>query len=538
MSQVTCTSPISEPIKFLGLTVLSFNTTLGWGTQESTLSVDLIRDCEEGDEFDATDKIGFPVYFTAGDDFTFNGILMNWTTNTSQGGQTYNVKVNDPRSLLELAEVVVDSYCGPPLNHINYFNAYAFYESAVYDGNCATFGDATNGTSIERGMPYKKIVDALIGMNPTLCSSTGATYIIDLTQLNTLSMPDFFRASGPSLSILQLVQDICDANGADFYVTLEGTNTITVKPVLLIPQGNMDNLVNAYKGVATELGYGRELRNDKVKTVIFGGQQHYLDTSSAFKFYFGEDKNGNPIYPQARDNCGFKINIDLTPLNLSLFQPLPANATTLHELDIRAAMSSEALWKTRAFQPQNNDGLNGLLQQAFPQLAHDIAAKAIPLFGQAIGAEKILPDALLDIRRPIIDGEKFDLANEIGKVHKFVENIGNTFYGKQFLVELDQIICVKDDPDAFREKLYSDIPTNDGGWVEENQIGTAITLNCPNPEIGIFMQDDGRIGAFAKFTKDQIPPPSGTPGGSSLPPPSGNFSSASTPTENPPPPTP
>lgn len=536
MSNVSCSSlGLSEPIKFLGLTVLSFNTTLGWGTQESTLSVDLIEDCENEDSFIGQNLIGFPVYFNAGDSFSFNGILVNWTKNTSQGGQTYNVKVNDPRSLLELAEVVVDSYCGPPQASINYFNVYAFYEQGVYNGDCATFGNATNGTSIERGMPYKKIVDGLIGMNPSLCSSTGAIYTINLTNLNTLSMPDFFRASGPSLSILQIVQDICDANGADFYVTLAPGGIITVHPIVLVPQGGMDNLVDTYKGLATELGYGRELRNEKVKTLIFGGQQHYLNTSSSFKFYFGEDKNGNPIYPKENDECGFIIDIDITALNLSLFNPLPTNFTKLHELDIRAAMSSEAMWKTRAFQPQNNLGLNGLIQAAFPEMADDIAAKAFPLLAGNKANEKVLVDALLDIRKPIIDGEKFELANEIGKIHKFVENIGNTFYGKQFLVSLDQLICIKEDPDAFREKLYSDVPTNDGGWVEEADIGTAITLNCGNPEIGIFMQDDGRIGAFAQFTKDAMAQPSGAiPGGSSLPTPTGTFFNGSTPT----PPTP
>jgi hypothetical protein len=36
---------ISEPIRFLGATVLSFNSTLGLGSSESTLNVDLIEDC-------------------------------------------------------------------------------------------------------------------------------------------------------------------------------------------------------------------------------------------------------------------------------------------------------------------------------------------------------------------------------------------------------------------------------------------------------------------------------------------------------------
>ena len=37
---------LTQPIKFLGATVLSFNTTLGLGQQESSLTVQLIEDCE------------------------------------------------------------------------------------------------------------------------------------------------------------------------------------------------------------------------------------------------------------------------------------------------------------------------------------------------------------------------------------------------------------------------------------------------------------------------------------------------------------
>lgn len=494
---------LTSPIKFLGLTVLSFNANLGFGTQESSLTVDLIEDCSAGDSFTGASLIGYPVIFTAGANFTFGGVLQNWTVQQSQGGKTYNVRVVDPRQLLENTVVVVDSYAGPPMKHTNYFNAYGFFEENVYtNNNCGDFGSATFGSSIERGMPYIKIIEALQGMNISICSSTGATYTVNLANLQTLQMPNFFKASGPGLSILQVVQDICDANGADFYVTLTGANTITVNPIILSPAGGLDILTSAYNGFATDLSYGQELTNDKVKTIIFGGPQHYLSYSSDFNYYFGEDENGKPIIPIDQGDCGFVVEIDLKPLNLMLFSPLGANKARLTEYEIRAALASEALWKTLVFNG-GGDSMAANIRSAFPQVTDAMKTIIERIFPGNIAGARVIVDGILDIRKPIIDGEKFDLANEIKKIHQFVVNIGNSFYGKKFLVKLSDKICIIDDPDNFKEKIYSAVPTNDGGWVEPGDIGGGATLNLPAPEIEVMMQDDGRIGAFATFSKSQ-----------------------------------
>lgn len=519
MSIVCESDLLSSPIKFLGATVLSFNSSLGWGTQESSLSVDLIEDCDAGDVFIGGSLVGGPVMFVAGADFAFGGVLASWTVQQSQGGKTYNVKVVDPRQLLENSVVIVDSYAGPPKQHTNYFNAYAFYEQPVFtDNDCDFFGDATFGSTIERGMPYKRIVDALTGMGITICSSTGFNYTVDLSQLNTLSMPDYFRASGPGLSILQIIQDVCDANGADFYVTLVGANVITVNPVVLAPAGGLDVLVGLYNGKATDLSYGTELTNNKVKTIIFGGQQHYLTYSTDFDYYFGENKQGEPIVPVDNGPCGFVVEIDLTPLNLMLFQPLGANTARLTEFEIRAAMASEASWKTIVFN-DGGDSMAALIRAAFPDLQDQIK-QAMGILPANLAKDRVMVDAIHNIRRAIIDGEKFEMANEIKKIHQFVNNIGNSFYGKKYLVKLSDSICILDDPDNFKEKIYSAVPTNAGGWVEPANIGGAETLQLGAPEIQMMMTDDGRIGAFATFPK--APNVSGVKpsGDSSLPSPS------------------
>lgn len=511
MSTECRTDLLIQPLKFLGLTVLSCNATLGWGTQESSLSVDLIEDCDAGDAFIGSEMNGAPVFFTIYANgipnpevdpiFQFGGVLTNWTVQQSQGGKTYNVRVNDPRQLLENSVVVVDSYAGPPVKHVNYFNAYGYYEQAVYtDNDCTVFGDATFKNSIERGMPYIKIVQALQNMGIVICSSTGYNYTVNLSRLLALNMPDFFKASGPGLSILQIIQDVCDANGADFYVYLAPPNSIEVVPVVLNPTLGLDQLVNLYNGRATDLSYGRELTNNKVKTIVFGAQQHYLTYSTDFNYYFGEDKQGNPIIPIDNGPCGFVINVDITPLNLQLFAPLGINQGTLTENEIRAAMASEAMWKTVVMNPDNGGTIAAAIRAAFPDAVDDIR-QILGILPANLARERVLVDAILNIRKAIIDGEKFDKANELKKIHQFVANIGSSFYGKKYLVKLSDKICVIDDPENFKEKIYSATPTNAGGWVEPADIGGNATLLLGDPEIQLMMTDDGRIGAFATYSK-------------------------------------
>jgi hypothetical protein len=301
---------ITQPVKFLGATVLSFNATLGWGSsQESSLNVDLVEDCEFGDKFmpsEGSVVVGSPIYFSAGL-FTFGGILTNWTVSQGGGGKTFNVKAVDPRQLLENVEVVVDSYLGAPLQGLNYFNVYAEYESTTLDGNCAVFGTASNN---ERGMPYSKIIEKLLQMNPSIYSPTGYEFTVNFASFPQ-GIPEYYRITGPSTTLLQLLQDACDVAGYDFYVDLLPGNIISVGLINLKQQPNSFNsIISAYDGTATELSYGQELRNEKTRAMIIGEKQHYLSYVTKFNFFFGTDIIGNelvPVIPYREEYCGFWI---------------------------------------------------------------------------------------------------------------------------------------------------------------------------------------------------------------------------------------
>lgn len=504
---------IDQPIKFLGATVLSFNGQLGVGSTESSLSIDLVEDCEDNppDLFlpkEGLVIVGAPVYFKAGD-FEFGGILQSWTYNQGGAGRTFNVKMTDPRQLLENTAVVTDSYLGPPVQGVNYFNAYAYWEGAVLDGNCAVFGNSFNG---EKGMPYIKVVQALKNMNPIIYSPTGYKFTINFNSFPD-GLPEYYRISGPRISLLQLLQDVCDVTGHEFFVNLSPGNIINIGLInLKIPPPSFGEVVAAYDGRATDLSYGQELRNDVTKTVLFGEQQHYLSRVDRFNYFFGEeiiDGVIRPIIPYKYDQCGFWIAKRVEALNLTLSKPLPTNGPyTIHELDIRAAMASQKLWLSRVMTDTIKGTFNKAVRDNWPDGVNNMKAvletlaqggQAINLTAKATIKGVSIGDITLQPNRAGAALIKNELAEDLEKVWQFIKNLGDTYYGKQFITPLNQLICCVKDPDAaFGDLKLSDVPTNAGGWVDD---GIPV-LGLLDPELGVFKEEDGRVGCFALFNFD------------------------------------
>ena len=511
--------PLTEPLRFLKSTVTSFNCSLGLGTQESTLNVDLVDDCDPevigiAGSFQPTNDpsviVGAPVYFPDNPGampFSFGGVLTNWTITQNGSGKTYNAKVSDPRQLLENTIIILDTYIGAPVKGINYFNVYAHFEKDVLENeNCNVFGTARSN---DRGMPYSKIIEALIAIDPVICSPTGYQFIIDFTTFPGVSsgraVPDWYRVAGPSITVLQLLQDICDTLAYEFYVELVrfGTqNRIVVGLIdLSAPPSSFAGLIDAYDGVATDLSYGQELRNEKTKMVLFGEQVHYLSRVDDFDFFFGEDYNPatdtlEPVVPYKRDECGFWIKKRIDSLNVSLHSPFATNGPfEISEMDIRTAMASHEMWKNRTFDKNTGGNFNQAIRDKFG-IETDINKVLQTLQNQGVAVQAAVGDvatgAMMVQEKLSNDNKKVE---DLEKIKAFIANLGSTYYGKQFFARLKQKICwYKDGDEENKEIYYSDLPTNAGGWVDA---GPVIGLN--DPFLGFFRQDDSRIGCFARF---------------------------------------
>lgn len=497
--------------EFLGCTVVGFNGTIGWGASESSVTVDLVPIHCEGEEFTGENLIGRVVYFGCGS-FRFGGLLQNWTYTTNSNGRTYNTRIIDPRQILEQCLCVIDSYAGPPARTLNYFNLYGFYEEDVYlYKDCSKFGTAE---VTERGMPYVKIINALKSMNPTICTPVGENLVIDWSTFN-IPVPQHYKIAGPTVSILQIITDICEEAGYDFFVTLEpvnGLNVIRIWPVSLSRYDPIeDNLYFGFDPSETiDYSYGKEMRYPRNRGLLIGEQQHYItvvDLSKInsegqedgnFDFYFGEDPvSKEPIIPYKREYGQFWVDVDIRKLNITLAKPFPVDRMNICEYDLRSASHGNDAFYAWTCSKNTVSELGQAMQANWAayydwnEVFKDLTVTTGNVV-QALADGFAMPNTD-KANKSLITNPPIE--EDLDKVQKWIAQYADTYYGKQILVQLNEKICIKPHPEQFGEKMYTDVPTNDGGWVEP---GIPV-LGLGDPELEMFRTDDGRCGALAVF---------------------------------------
>ena len=490
--------------------------------------------------------------------FKFGGILQSFTAQQSSGGLTFNARVVDPRSLLAGVNIVVSNNLSGPIKHRNYYNVYAYYEYAVLKPSkrepqkaytlpdtveqdlpvvvlgdpdsvdCSVFGSAN---SDERGMAYYKVVEALKKMNPlvysgnygelfapplegrdlTVAQASNNTrhqqnvFRIDLSELPIA--PAYYRVPGPNITLLDLINNVCEATGHIFHVTLEESpipnklHTIKIKVVNI---NNLRNLANnnglikseilAYNGRSTDLSYGKELSTENSRTMMIGEQKHQMYETVNIEPFFGEDKDGKPIVPNTGtiDACGWEIEIYLDDLNNQLRCPLfdynlfdsdgdvildrennvVQRKVKLSEFHIRVAMSSFELWKKFVLNPFNNEDLASVIRRNFPNSV-DFSISSL---NKSIRNTQEYREA--ERQRRIDEGEEDpvtdppehtdeasaksqnDLLNfwnnsmmqslerkrteALESVYNYLSSFARTYYGKQYLAIISKDLCVAD----------------------------------------------------------------------------------------------
>jgi hypothetical protein len=264
-----------------------------------------------------------------------------------------------------------------------------------------------------------------------------------------------------------------------------------------------DNLFFGFDNVI-DFSYGKELRITKTRNLLFGEQQHYLDTifyddEASFEFYFGEDPlTKQPITPHKRQYGQFWVNIDIRKLNVTLVTPLPVDTVEICEYDIRTAMqSAEAFWAWTEGTGTPSK-LGQLIQTTYDLSQYNAASLLEAADASAVNATNAIADtfAVPNSDRagsniiswpPIVEDKQ--------KIHEWIAELGRTFYGRQYLVKLKEKVCIRPHPEEYGEKMYTDTPTNDGGWVEP---GVPV-LGLTDPELDMFRTDDSRVGAIALF---------------------------------------
>lgn len=367
---------------FLGASVMSFSASAGWNEQVSEITVQVVEDTCEGNKvyFDtslteqtwtAADPgfvgetypiIGAPVYFRVGD-FEFSGLIQNWDEiNSESGNPAYEIKVVDPRAILENGQVIIGEFSGSVGPIYNIINAYGFMESfgfpcpqyyqaapgvyfpgdvppdgAVFGSPALGFGGANanhNGMQwnqilaasrallsafppiVNQWSPYGRLafkapvdVGDGMGLMPADLITGLAYYYIDLNEVP--NAPSYWRLNGTNTSLMDAISQICQDSGHDYYVELVpvvgGILGAGIHKFIKVRTANRSaapalNSIDTFVGNAgrevVRFRKGRELRNEVTSSFVIGGPKQ-----SFYQAEQNEDPEGddNPDPPEADD---------------------------------------------------------------------------------------------------------------------------------------------------------------------------------------------------------------------------------------------
>lgn len=596
-SKTNLVTTLEQPIKFLGCTVLSFTSQLGWGLDSSSISIELVEDCENGDLFlgKTQEIVGGAAYFTLmpHSPFTFGGIIQNWEVKQSSAGVIFSVKMSDAKEFLGNVNIVTDSFSLPPNYANNYYNVYAKYESSVHFGNCTAFGTAD---STELGMNYNNIIKALLAIGGQDQGDPYQRFLMFSPAADLLTIPGTGRFKinlglayepssdslintrgvlndgipiGPithritsSITLLDLINNICELMGRNFYVSMaqdpDGTNIVNVHCVHLIDTfaGDYGTLLNHYNGVSTDLSYGKELANVSNRNLIFGEDIHYHTYAFSSYPYFGDYETGNfagyPIYPRLDSqnryidpvgqlsDCGFWIYVDITKLNINLWNPIRdtqnfvpvwdnfnqqyvwgqnqaiQNFVWISEADLWAAAMGDKIFQTRIFADDPGvlmlGSLTAFLQSMYPEVKNntpqlfqaleDLWNDWVNVQGLQISDELYgkLAQAVIGYMNNFFKDRvrQNQFKHDIELVHSFLNNLYQTYYGKQYIVITNERICANySNPELESGEIkFSSEPNNEGGWVD---YGNSI-LGLSDPVLGFFRGDNGKVGCLVRYS--------------------------------------
>lgn len=367
---------------FLGASVMSFSASAGWNEQVSEITVQVVEDtCVHPkvyydtlltqQEWNDSDPgfvgttypiIGAPVYFRVGD-FEFSGLVQNWDeSNSESGNPAYEIKIVDPRAILENGQIIIGEFSGSVGPIYNIINAYGFMESfgdacpqyyqsapgvyipgdeppdeAVFGSPALAFGGANAN---DNGMQWNQILGATRillssfpavsniwspygrlafkapvvvgnGMGLMQADTVGglAYYYIDLNEVP--NAPSYWRLNGTNTSIMEAVSQICQDSGHDYYIDLipvvggvlgpgihKFIKVRTADRVAAPALNSIDTFIGNAGREVISYRKGRELRNETTSSFVIGGPKQ--------SFYQAEQNvdpegDGNPDPIEADD---------------------------------------------------------------------------------------------------------------------------------------------------------------------------------------------------------------------------------------------
>lgn len=415
-------------LKFLGCTVKNFSTNIGLENQKTSVKISLVEDRHLGDLF-IPNKQGTPLSVEFGA-LRFTGLLQNYTRSGGADGlYTYEATLEDPRDILEGTTLILGDFEGATSVVPNLLNIYGYYESTGFNASLAN----------SAGMSWNMIKPAIEAMTLNQTSFGGPlnykgySYSVDLSGLPVPASS--YRVGGTSISLLQIISEVCHDAACDFFVEFEyGTRKIKVRTISRRLQPK-PGLLSAYIAAQTASGnciksnVGVEARNETCSHFLTGGQVTDVYQSGEAYQYFGQDVNNLPILAYRTDpDDVWTVTGDLNSLEIS--DITGATTYSANMLEMACAEFSQELWM--AYVSSNKAALAALLGIDGLVLDPALLGFAPGRIAQAnVGLFNMKGLQAANLNAGLLDQA---FMWRIARVHSFVKKAYDQHLGKTFLI--------------------------------------------------------------------------------------------------------
>ena len=530
-----------ETVKFLGASVISFDASVGWSDQSSTLRVELVEDIASGDEFISDNQIGFPARFDF-NGWIFDGIINEISAGRSTSGdRSITVTLISPTEIVKGVQLILNNI----IEDINIPNVYNIFGNIERNN-----GYGSSGVNVF-GFPYRVLYDNLLSMiNNRQITSKGFNYFLDITRLPVL--PDDYRVSGDNISLYEFIEDVCEAGSHDFFIELSG-NVIVVRtvsrqsqPVLGLVNQFIEEQVN--KGLyVSSSNVGLENEYNTSTRLLYGAPREDMFFSYSEPFdieekesfendsvtwFWGYDENGNIILPfvfEEKLTIGEdeftekKISFRLNGYPISIPNPDDSSNTYLldfragyfsDEEELQAAMVSQESWESYLVLKDHEGSIHhqkarkiGIVSNTRPDVINFIEGK----MGNAEDLKQLTPMELFNF------GDRNSrVESVILHVYQYIKSTADEYYGRKFIVKIPEVSVKIDEND----QITTSLEPIDSGYIDDSVvINDSIPPKTkdlrvqeyyrslkilPNNPFVLF-NEDGKISAYMKCYNIGIP---------------------------------
>lgn len=441
-------------MKWFGGYLQSLSSSSSWN-DSATCQLTIVEDPVNG-VFASIPPVGSKVYISVGQ-FYFGGILQRSTYKESLGsGYTYDLTIESVSKLLDGVQVILSD-----------FNSYSFSQADPYNPSAApqfttqipnilniyahqeSFGFGASNTNYN-GFPSSLAVSLIMKLANNesdyggYINFGGYQYNLDLSELVPHIAPEY-RLSGQTQSLASIIQDLCDAAGLDYFITLYNTqdaiSTISIRVIdkKSPPDPNrvgqfIDQVRNSGNLVSSD--YGKEFATPVAQRLVVGGpaSRMVIQTSDSSAPIWGKTNNNGWVYNSLSSAYIYNNPSAEIPILIDEFDLVPSYIATIFEL--RMAMGGYDAWATfKSFETATRVERNGYNSSASAPWRSKIGVTnnmiSLLLTGQASSID--LQETNLTTAQKNFSTE---LAERSAKIHAAVSRVASNFYGKKFLVKL------------------------------------------------------------------------------------------------------